>query len=222
VVVRELYRDELKPGLLSGADDGHNGRPIMTTVNPMLSEFLPSTCDAFMREVQDRRIEIYNEFSLQHELGIFLRGRLPDFWKSEFERPSTHFGISAKLTKKEIDITLVSSKAEAPIAIELKFPRAGQVPEQMFSTLKDVRFVEQLAEHGFAGGVAIIVAEDSLFWRGRDIDGIYAPFRNGLPAHGRIQKPTGKRDEWVELSGSYEIEWRGHQAGLRYALIQVP
>jgi len=30
----------------------------------------------FFREVESRRVEIYNEFSLQHELGMYLRSEI--------------------------------------------------------------------------------------------------------------------------------------------------
>ena len=35
--------------------------------------------ERFIVEVRDNQIELYNEFSLQHELGIFLRNHLPDY-----------------------------------------------------------------------------------------------------------------------------------------------
>lgn len=40
--------------------------------------------------------------------------------------------------------------------------------------------------------------------------GIYRFFRNESrpKLEGMVQKPTGKRDEEIELSGSYSIEWQ--------------
>lgn len=52
---------------------------------------------------------IYNEFSLQHELGIYLRNYLKDSYKIEFERNINFFftDIDKSLfTKKEIDIVI--------------------------------------------------------------------------------------------------------------------
>lgn len=46
----------------------------------------------FMHLVADEQVEIYNEFSLQHELGLFLRTRLPGY-KVQFERNTKFFGI---------------------------------------------------------------------------------------------------------------------------------
>ena len=39
----------------------------------------------FFQVIIDEQIEIYNEFSLQHELGIYLRKRIPEY-KVQFER----------------------------------------------------------------------------------------------------------------------------------------
>lgn len=33
----------------------------------------------FAESIASGKVEIYNEFSLQHEIGVFLRARLPEF-----------------------------------------------------------------------------------------------------------------------------------------------
>ena len=48
--------------------------------------------EAFFEEVASGNIEIYNEFSFQHELGIFLRKRLKSA-KVQFERNVSYFGL---------------------------------------------------------------------------------------------------------------------------------
>ena len=83
----------------------------------------------FMKHIIAGEIEVYNEFSLQHELGIFLRDRLTDY-KVQFERNTTFFGISGTV-KHEIDIAIFNDNER--YAIELKYPLNGQYPEQMFS-----------------------------------------------------------------------------------------
>ncbi len=79
----------------------------------------------FMYLVENESIEIYNEFSLQHELGIFLRERLTGY-KVQFERNTRFFGISGTV-KHEIDIVIYNSNEK--YAIELKFPVNSQYPE---------------------------------------------------------------------------------------------
>lgn len=90
-------------------------------------------------------IEIYNEFSLQHEFGIFLRRELPGYLV-QFERNISYFFPSPTgFTKRELDIAVFSrDRRGLKLAVELKFPRNGQHPEQMFSFCRDIAFVEQL------------------------------------------------------------------------------
>jgi len=58
----------------------------------------------FMGTVTSGQVEIYNEFSLQHELGIFLRTEWPDH-KLQFERNISYFGATKEaFTKRELDI----------------------------------------------------------------------------------------------------------------------
>ena len=72
--------------------------------------------EEFIKEIQSGNIEIYNEFSLQHELGIYLRKALPAY-KVEFERNVKFFNIS-NTVKKEIDIVVYDDNVK--FAIELK------------------------------------------------------------------------------------------------------
>ncbi len=99
----------------------------------------------FMGLVASGEVEVYNEFSLQHELGIFLRAKLMGY-KVQFERNTKFFGITGTV-KHEIDIVVYNDKEKH--AIELKYPLNGQYPEQMFSFVKDIKFMEELKEAGF-------------------------------------------------------------------------
>ncbi len=53
----------------------------------------------FMSLIEDDKIEIYNEFSLQHELGIFLREKLVDY-KIQFERNTRFLELVIPLNMK--------------------------------------------------------------------------------------------------------------------------
>lgn len=146
--------------------------------------------------MRTRSVEIYNEFSLQHELGIYLRSELGEGWKAQFERPVGFYGLSRELTvKREIDICVSGPTAHELYAIELKYPRNGQYPEQMFSACKDIMFLEQLVQAGFAGGLFVIAAADRLFYSGVSGHDIYGLFRGGRPvtkaaAHAEASRPT--------------------------------
>ncbi len=173
--------------------------------------------------VADTSIDIYNEFSLQHELGCFLRSQLGSEFRVQFERPSNYFGIDSKqLTKKEIDISILEPRRGVKIALELKFPRNGQYPEQMFKACQDIQFLEELCAAGFDAGLFVMVADDSNFYSPKyKNDGIYSFFRGGRPIHGRIDKPTGKKDQNLQIKGKYSIQWISVRNGLKYTNVWV-
>lgn len=102
-------------------------------------------------EVATGKVEVYNEFSLQHELGIYLRDQLknnPDY-KVQFERNTKYFFKAKGLEKHEIDITIFNSDKTKKYAIELKYPRNGAYPKTMFDFCKDIKFMEQCKQNGF-------------------------------------------------------------------------
>lgn len=175
----------------------------------------------FVSAVASGKIEIYNEFSLQHELGIFFRRIFPDL-KIQFERNVTYyFPGKSKFTKREIDISAFSAASKGlAFAIELKYPRNGQHPEQMFSFCKDIAFAEELVNAGFPRCAFIAFADDHLFYRG-STEGIYAYFRGRKAIHGRIQKPTGKKDDEIFIQGNYSVEWKPVLGSLNYAVVEL-
>ncbi len=175
----------------------------------------------FISAVASGKVEVYNEFSLQHELGIFLRSSFPQL-KVQFERNvSFFFPDKSSFTKREIDVSVFSPVDKSlEFALELKFPRNGQHPEQMFSFCKDIAFAEELAAASFSRSALVISADDHLFYSG-STEGIYGFFRGGKPIHGRIQKPTGKKDDEVSIQGRYTVEWKPITGPLKFAIVEV-
>lgn len=174
----------------------------------------------FFELVASREIEIYNEFSLQHELGIFLREHYSSR-KIQFERNVSYFGLDkSKYEKKEMDLVVFSNKDEPDLVMELKYPRNGQVPESMFSFCKDIAFLEQLSDSGFKSAYFIAVADDSLFYSGSS-KGIYGLFGDEQIISGKIQKPTGKRDKEVNIKGTYKAKWQKVFGKTKYCLVEV-
>jgi hypothetical protein len=183
---------------------------------------LRGLAQAFVATIVNGETEIYNEFSLQHEFGHFLRRHLPGY-VVQFERNVEYFvPTKGGFSKREIDITVFSrDKTELRYAIELKFPRNGQYPEQMFSFCRDIAFAEQLKQAGFAATAVLIVVDHHGFYRGQGSSGIYAYFRGGMHVSGRIEKPTGRKDDFVEIKGSHRVTWVPMSGDLQYALIEV-
>lgn len=175
----------------------------------------------FVASLRADATDIYNEFSLQHELGIFLRAELHGY-KVQFERNVSHFAPSqSAFTKRELDIAVFSpDRRDLKYAIELKFPRSGQHPEQMFSFCKDIAFAEELKAVGFSSAALLIFVDHHLFYSGAS-EGIYAYFRGGKPINGRIQKPTGAKNEYVTIQGNYTVFWAPVSQGIQYSFIEA-
>ena len=174
----------------------------------------------FAQAVGAGSVEIYNEFSLQHELGIFLRSKLAGC-KVQFERNVSHFNLAkTSFEKREIDIAVTSPTGERLSALELKYPRNGQVPESMFSFCKDIAFLEQLVLSGFQSAYFLAVADHKHFYAGAST-GIYGHFRNGTPITGTIIKPTGSKDSMVTISGSYSAAWVPVRGDTKFCLVRV-
>ena len=169
-------------------------------------------------------IEIYNEFSLQHELGIYLRSELPTK-KIQFERNISFFNLDkTKFIKKEIDIVVYSDKNAPDVAIELKYPQHEE-SEQMLSFCQDVQFAEELKAAKFKETYAVIFTDDHLFYSGERY-GIYAYFRDGdgnKPLSGDIVRQTEPNKGKIEarIAGSYSITWRPVKDKMKYTLIQA-
>lgn len=163
---------------------------------------------------------IYNEFSLQHELGIYLRNGLGPDYKVQFERNVDDvFGKGVvKSEKKEMDIYIFNVGKEdgedkERYAIELKFPRNGQYPEQMYSFVKDIKFMEDVKKIGKANRTFVVtLVDDEKFYSKNSplsVSGIYQYFRAGVPITKTICKPTGKGKgvNSVIIGVPYTIKW---------------
>jgi hypothetical protein len=177
---------------------------------------------SFAKEVATHKVEVYNRgFSLQHELGIFLRSCFSAD-KVQFERNVSYFGFDKQdFIKREIDISIFSpNRSILRHAIELKFPRNGQYPEQMYSFCTDIVFIEQLKTIGFQSTFLVIFADDPLFYRGGG-DVPYCFFRQGRSLHGVVRKPTGKKDSHILLGGQYQITWNPVRGDLRYTIVEA-
>ena len=205
--------------------------------------------EEFIGLLKSGKIEVYNEFSFQHELGYFLRNQLkhyPGDFKIQFERNfkdlfdlsddeiDVRFGTK-EVRKKEIDISIFQG-SDNLASIELKFPRNGQVPESMYSFVKDIKFLEGLTSsknkkniNTFSKGFFICLVDNSLFYQGGSKnDGIYEYFR-GKEKKIRIcketKKPTGKNTEseeyTIRLNKEYVGEWLPIKDEMHYLLIEV-
>ncbi len=179
--------------------------------------------EQLVQRIAEGEIEIYNEFSLQHELGIVLRNNVEKDLV-QFERNVSHFDFKNKcFVKREIDIVVYDPETKAlNYAIELKFPRNGQYPEQMFSFCEDIVFMEQVKKAGFARTYVVIFVDNALFYEGgRRSDGIYGYFRGSEKLHGSIRQPTGKKNKTLHIKGSYQVNWLNVNNRMKYTVIEA-
>lgn len=178
----------------------------------------------FMDTYKFMGIEVYNEFSLQHELGIYLRQHLPKRFKVQFERNVSYFGLNkTDFTKREIDIVIYDIELKEKYAIELKAPRNGEVPEQMYGMIKDIKFLEELRCAGFSRCYQLTLVDNHLFFKGpkSTSNGIYSYFRDGKDLKGKIMKPTGNTNYSMNIDGLYRIEWNELSKNEWYFCLEV-
>lgn len=186
----------------------------------------------FFKYLCENEIEIYNEFSFQHELGIFLRNKLQKDckdgkdYKIEFERNAKkHFNINyafmtSEKLKKEIDLSIYKSDHSSQFAIELKFPLNGQYPEAMFNFIKDIKFMQELVnQKQFQRTYCITLiyarGKGRPFYKGNHLGNtnidIYKYFRGDhhVPISGKILKPTGFNKYFIDLQDKeYSFSWK--------------
>ncbi|NLC40467.1 MAG: hypothetical protein GX763_06075 [Clostridiaceae bacterium] len=186
----------------------------VTSLKPLIYDFFSYT--------EQNNIELYNEFSLQHELGIYLRNILPGY-RVQFERNVSYFADVKNTIKKEIDISIFSPDIKEKYAIELKFPLNGQYPEQLYSFVKDIKFMEQVKTLGFLHTYCISLVADRPFYFGNNNHGIYAYFREKHVISGRIYKPTGsgKNIDYIEVDGEYPFVWEELTNGRKFYCIEI-
>lgn len=174
-----------------------------------------------LKQTNGDDILVYNEISLQLELGLYLR---QNGYTVRFERNIGEYvdvDKTSNFVKKEIDIVAYKGENELEaekIAIELKFPRNGQYPEQMFSFVEDIKFMEQVKRvDGFKTFVVVLVDDKNFYENNKRQpvpSGIYSYFRSDkeevcIPANTIINKPTGKKVQSISgLNNQYNSRWK--------------
>jgi hypothetical protein len=178
--------------------------------------------EAFLNYYNKSDVDIYNEFSLQHELGMYIRNILPNY-KIQFERNVSFFTDSTNTIKKEIDISIFNLDMTEKYAIELKFPRNGQFPQQMYYFVKDIKFIEELKERGFNSTACLTIVSSKPFYNGINNHGIYNYFREEFAVYGTIFNPIGKQKdlEQIKLKNRYEFKWKDLNQVEKYYIITI-
>lgn len=129
--------------------------------------------------------------------------------------------IAFDITRDLYERGMIVYNDKEKYAVELKYPVNGQYPEQMYSFIKDILFMEQLKDDGFDATYSLTMVNDKNFYSGKKTDGIYTYFRDGEMLQGTIEKPTGKKAESVTLKKRYNIKWEGKTDHLKYYIVDI-
>lgn len=201
-----------------------------------MSVSIQKLIEDFTKEFKNWDDFIYNEFSLQHELGIYLRGKLPKEYLVQFEKNVKKFTDSetvkeTRFEKKEIDIVIVNTKDENECyAIELKYPVNGEYPVQMFKFVEDIRFMEQVKSLPCFKDTFVfcLVEQDGFYVPKNKTEGIYQYFRGENPSclKGTIENPVKNMEKKnFKLENEYSIKWEkvenGVNPALRYYFLEI-
>lgn len=175
----------------------------------------------FVKEISLKKIEIYNEASIQHELVIFLRSHLSNY-KIQFERNISVFGLDKKrFMKKEIDLVIFNTDNHDIYAIEIKFPNNGAYPNQMLIICEDLKFLEELKQSNFTKCFCLVFANDDNFWNSKGSRHIYQKFRKEKVFEGRFEGKINQKKLRINLNGSYKINWKSIDGFGKHFLISV-
>lgn len=200
------------------------------TLNYYLEKNIKALMEDFFLYLNQEKIQIYNEFNIQHELGIFLRFycRETKDYKIEFERNIDDLNLIYKdKIKKEIDIYITNGKKQ--YAIELKYPSIkkdkngtfrpnGAFNQAMYECIRDIKFMETLTvENNFKTFSIVIVnsiASNFYDWpidRNNKAHEIYSYFRGSrdgkksgfvsIPVNKSIKYPNKNNDRSIKLEG---------------------
>ena len=98
----------------------------------------------------------------------------------------------------------------------------------MYSFIKDIKFVEQLVDNGFDGGITLVIVDDRNFYSGnthplKPSNDVYEVFRNNRTLKGEIQQPTRARNniKRIKLRGSYDIKWKSINCVEKYFMTTI-
>lgn len=178
----------------------------------------------FIKFANDNAVEIYNEFSLQYELGIYLRNKLPNY-KVQFERNISYFYGNSDTIKKEIDIVVFNKDEKEKYAIELKYPRNRAYTRRMYQFIQDIKFMEELKELGFDKTYCFSLVQQKPFYKGKTNNGIYNYFRGDCIINGEIKNPINetikKNPDFIFINGNYNIKWINFDEKRKYYLLEI-
>jgi hypothetical protein len=181
----------------------------------------------FVELIENDKVEIYNEASLQYELAIFLRNKYPDY-KIQLERNISYFGLDKlEFEKKEMDIIIFKDKnnLKEAIIIELKaiIGQNKDRPVTVFQWIKDLRFLEELKSEGAKCYSIFFTDEDKFLSGTNNVGDLLKNFRNRKVEGTYYKHQNSKKNNKITLDKYYSFDWKEikNDQELKYFMIEI-
>ena len=177
----------------------------------------------FFELIDKGEIEVYNEASVQFELGWYLKKKFPSA-KISLERNISHLKFNkSEFEKSETDILFTDTLNHSHSIIELKAPiNQDQVrPVTVFEWIKDLKFLEQLTKKGISCYSIFITDNKGYLDSNRKTGRLLKDFRN-KNISGEYQKhlKSSEKNEIIFINNTYQFEWKAIGKGLFYFIAE--
>lgn len=170
--------------------------------------------ESFMNKVGSNFFEVYNEATMQYELGLYLRKELPEEYNVQFEKNVMFLGAdNSQCIKKDVDILVYTENLKEIYAIQVKCPTSDDILQKLYSILKDVKFLEQLRNCGITKGYSLNLISEKDYYINFPSKDIKQIFSKEKMIHGDINN--------ISIEGEYIINWVNLNPNLKYFYIEV-
>ncbi len=161
--------------------------------------------------------DLYNEASVQYELGCYLRGALSNS-KIHFERNISYLNIKKGcLPKSEMDLLVEQNSQFWVIEIKAPLNQAKARPVTVFEWIEDLKFLEKLKSKGYSGFSIFITDQQGYKLGSKKTGKLLTDIRAGV-IHGTYKRKstsTVPKDK-ISLSQTYNINWFKTSSGFDY------
>lgn len=182
-----------------------------------------SDINKFFELIDKGEIEVYNEASVQFELGWYLKKKFPNS-KISLERNISHLKFDkSEFEKSETDILFTDTLNHSHSIIELKAPiNQDQVrPVTVFEWIRDLKFLEELTKKGISCFSIFITDNNGYLKSNRKTGKLLTDFRN-KKIYGEYQKhvKSSKKNKKIFINNTYQFEWKDIGKGLFYFIAE--
>lgn len=176
----------------------------------------------FLDLVKPGEVSIYNEASLQFELGWYLKENCGGA-KIQVERGVTYFGFDkTAFVKRDMDLIIFFEGFITVIELKAPIEQSVARPVTVFNWIKDLRFLEQLKAENI-NGYSIFITDNLGYLNDNGKAGnLLTDIRSRtLKGEYHSHKKPSDEDEIISLDFEYKLDWQEMSDGLFSCLIEV-